>query len=94
MNLLVSVFTILTVLGLAILSLIFAFQAGWFNQFHTLQRLIYAINTTINLIDNIAAVTKTNPTNNCSINNSDLSMSLTYTRSGREKLFNLPYRPD
>nr|QBK90857.1 MAG: uncharacterized protein LCPAC201_01580 [Pithovirus LCPAC201] len=94
MDLLVLVFTILTVLGLAILSLIFAFQVGWFDQFQTLQRLIHGINMTVNLIDNIAAVTKPTKTNNCSINNSNLSMSITYTRSGREKLFNIPYRSD
>lgn len=94
MDLIVSVFIILMLLGLAVLSLIFAFQEGWFDQFQTLQRLIKSINMAIRIIDNIAAVTKPNAVNNCSINNSNLSMSITYTRTGKEKLFNIPYRSD
>lgn len=81
-------------LGLGVLSLIFAFQCGWFDQFHTLQKLIKSINMAIKIIDNIAAVTKSNTTSHCSINNSNLSMSVTYTRVGRDKLLNIPYRSD
>ncbi len=94
MDFIVSVFIILMLLGLGVLSLIFAFQCGWFDQFQTLQKLIKSINMAIKIIDNIAAVTKPSTTSHCSINNSGLSMSVTYTRVGRDKLLNIPYRSD
>ena len=90
----ITFFMFLTLLGLAGLSLIFAFQEGWFDQFDTVRRLVYAVKTAVKILDNISAITRPNQQTNCSINNTNKSASITYTRIGKEKLINVPYRRD
>lgn len=94
MDLLVFIFLSLILLGVAILSLIFAFQEGWFDEWETLQRLVNSVKLAINLVDNFLAVVKPNNMPTYSICNSQLSVTIKYTKSGHEKLLSIPYRPD
>jgi hypothetical protein len=94
MNTLGLVFSILGLLGLGILTLIFAVQEGWFDRWETSRRLIHAIKTTVSILEGISAMTNNKTKTHCSINNTGLSASISYTRGGNEKLLNIPYRKD
>ena len=77
--------------GSCLVGLKLAFEWGFFERFKWYRTLKFAILTVNGIIRRLAKMKDPQAAASCTINDTDKSASIVYSRNGRDKLINVPY---